>query len=84
MAGGRKSNKQSREMDSRRNLSKQNRHGKKDKTALTRTVRRDTEPITKPPVHDQPSKRTVLQSKKVNPGPSLSPVLVKMAGAMSR
>ena len=37
--------------------------GAKDKTALTRTVRRDIDPMTNPPVQAQPIKRRTLHQQ---------------------
>src|ERR1700677_3110122 len=83
-AGSKKRSRQNRESDSTRNLARQNKQGAKDNTALTRTVRRDIDPMTNPPVQDQAIKRKTLHSSNVKPGPTVSPVALKMVGCMSR
>src|ERR1700730_12272303 len=55
-AGRRKTSKQNGESDSTRKWDTQNIHGSKQETVLTQSVRRETEPTTKPPVHDQPTR----------------------------
>src|ERR1700733_4807726 len=44
-AGSKKRSRQNRDRDSTRNLARQNKQGAKDKMALTRTVRRDIDPM---------------------------------------
>ena len=74
IAVGKKRSRQSLERDSARNLSKQNTQGANDSMALTQTVRRDTDPTTKPPVQAQPISRITLHSSRESPGPTGSPV----------
>jgi hypothetical protein len=50
IAGGRKRSRQNLDRDATWNLSRQNKHGAKDKAALIQTVRREIDPTTKPPV----------------------------------
>src|SRR2546427_2789155 len=66
-----------------RNLPRQNKQGRKDKAALTPTVRRDTDPITKPPVQDHPTSSKTLHNSNMNPGPSFSPVAFRSVGPMT-
>src|SRR5258708_4432397 len=53
IAGRRKRSRQSLDRDSIRNLARQNRHGEQVAAMLTQRVRRDMDPTTKPPVHEQ-------------------------------
>ncbi len=84
IAGSKKRSRQNRDNDSMRNLARQNTQGAKDKAALTRTVRRDIDPMTNPPIQDHAIKRKRLHSSNVKPGPTVSPVALKMVGWMSR
>src|ERR1700733_3190788 len=54
-AGARKRSKQAGEIDSTRKRDRQKIHGTRQETALTQSVRRETEPTAKPPVQDQPA-----------------------------
>jgi hypothetical protein len=67
MAGGKNNSKLSLERESIRNRARQNKHGRNDKAALTHKVRRDNDPSTKPPVHDQAPSSRKLQNNKKNP-----------------
>src|ERR1700733_13352520 len=77
-ATGKKRRRQSRERDSTRNRSRQNRQGANDRAALTQTVRRETDPTTKPPVQDHAARSKTLHKKSANPGPTVTPVAWRM------
>jgi hypothetical protein len=50
-----------------RNLARQKQHGRRAKRALTHRVRRETDPITKPPVQDQAVSNRNLLSRSETP-----------------
>jgi hypothetical protein len=54
IAGTRKRNRQSLERDGSLNRTRQNKHAKQDEAILTQSVRRDSDPKTKPHDHEQP------------------------------
>jgi len=54
IAGRRKRNRQSLERDGSLNRTKQNKHAKQDEALLTQSVRRDSDPMTKPQAQEQP------------------------------
>src|SRR5260370_18753951 len=62
IAGRRKRNRQSLERDGSLNRSKQNKHAKQDEATLTQSVRRDSDPITKPQAQEQPINSRPRQS----------------------
>jgi len=57
IAGSKKRSRQTLDRDSIRNVDKQEMHGNAHKDALTQSVRRDTDATTKPPAHEQASRR---------------------------
>jgi hypothetical protein len=61
IAGTRNRSKQSLEREDSLNLARQNKQGEMHASTLTHTVRRDTDPTTKPPVHAHPINSSALQ-----------------------
>jgi hypothetical protein len=67
MAGTRKRSRQTLGRDDSRNLAKQNKHGRQDAAMLTQSVRRESEPTTKPPVADQATNKNAWLISCQNP-----------------
>jgi hypothetical protein len=61
IAGRRKRSRENLDRDSMRNVERQNRHGEHVAATLTQRVRRDIDPTTKPPVHEQPTNSKTWQ-----------------------
>src|SRR6202035_1467643 len=62
IAGRRKRNRQSLERDGSLNRTKQNKHAKQDEAILAKSVRRDSDPMTKPQAQEQPISSRLRQS----------------------